>query len=297
VSLRFRHLAPGLQVLEANDSDPSPGNQGFTSSLVAVEHGPRLWLVGAGPTPRFAQSVREALGRPVTDLVFTRPHGPLTLGAAGFGNARRWALGATAEAMARDCATCRAQLAQAIGAEAASSLLPPLIRLPDHRVDPPGHRSGRLGPFHWRVLPRAADQPVLVLKMAGTRWWLAQGLVWPAAVPDLRGSDEAVIAAAWRRLRDAMEPGERVIGERGGPGGRVELERHARYLQALQRAVDAALASGRSAGESALDLALPPAQALQHALNAQRVWRTREEAWLRAAGVQAAPGSSRRSLR
>jgi hypothetical protein len=297
VSLRFRHLAPGPHVLEAQDSDASPGNQGFTSSLVAVEHGPRLWLVGAGPTPRFAQSVQEALGRPVTDLVFTRPHGPLTLGAAAFGNARRWALRATATAMARDCATCRAQLAQAVGAEAGSSLQPPLIRLPDHRIDPPGHGTGRLGPFHWCVLPRAVGQPVLVLKIAGTGWWLAQGLVWPAAVPDLRGTDEAVIASTWRRLRDAMEPGDRVIGERGEPGGRVELERHARYLQALQRAVDGALAAGLGAGEAALDLALPPAQAAQHALNAQRVWRTREDAWLRAAGVQAAPGSSRRSLR
>lgn len=297
MSLRFRRVALGLHVLEAHDADPSAGNQGFTTSLVAVEHGPRLWLVGAGPTPRFAQSVREALGRPVTDLVLTRPHGPLTLGAAAFGNARRWALGATAAVMARDCATCRAQLAQAIGAEAASSLLPPLIRLPDHRVDPAGHTSGRLGPFHWRALPRAAGQPVLLLKVAGTGWWVAQGLVWPAAVPDLRGTDEAVIDATWRGLHDAMEPGERVIGERGEPGGRIEPQRHARYLQALQRAVDAALASGRSAGEAVLDLALPPAQALQHALNTQRVWRAREEAWLRAAAAQAAPGSSRRSLR
>ena len=314
-SVHFRRLDARLHLLDAGEGEPSPVNGGFTSSLVALEHGPRLWLVGAGPTPHFAQSVREALGRPVTDLVFTRPHGPLTLGAAAFGNARRWALGATAAAMARDCTHCRAQLAQAIGAEAASSLLPGFIRLPDHRIDPPGHSSGRLGPFHWRVLPRAAGQPVLVLKIAGTRWWLAQGLVWPAAVPDLRGTDEAVIAATWRRLHDAMEPGDRVIGERGEPGGRVELERHARYLQALQRAVDAALASGRSAGEAALDLAMSPAgpgqgardasaaegmhggQAAQHALNVQRVWRTREEAWLGSAGAQAAPGSSRRSLR
>jgi hypothetical protein len=324
VSLRFRRLGPGLHVLEAHDPDPSPGNQGFTTSLVAVEHGPRLWLVGAGPTPRFAQSVREALGRPVTDLVFTRPHGPLTLGAAAFGDARRWALGATAAAMARDCATCRAQLAQAIGTEAASSLLPSLVRLPDHRVDPPGHTSGRLGPFHWRAPLRAAGQPVLVLQVAGTGWWVAQGLVWPGAVPDLRGTDEAVIAATWRGLHDAMQPGGRVIGERGGPGARVDLQRHARYLHALRRAVDDALAAGHSAGEAALDLAQAPAglgksardasaaqdahgahglygahgeQAAQHALNVQRVWRTREEAWLRAAGAQPAPGSSRRSLR
>lgn len=315
VNPRFRRLAPRLHMLEAHDADPSPGNGGFTSSLVAWDDGPRLWLVGAGPTPRFGQAVAEALGRPVTDLVLTRPHGPLTLGAGAFGHARRWALGTTAAAMARDCAHCRAQLAQAIGAEAASSLLPSLVRLPDHRIDPPGRRAGRLGPFHWRVLLRAAGQPVLVLNIAGTGWWLAQGLVWPAAVPDLRGTDDALIAATWRRLHEAMEPGDRVIGERGGPGGRADLQRHARYLQALQRAVDAALAAGHSAGEAVPDLALAIAglgksardagaapgvlgdPAAQHALNVQRVWRMREDAWLQAAGVQPAPGSSRRSLR
>lgn len=307
MSVQLRRLGDRLCLIDAHDGDPSPANGGFTSALVAVADGPRLWLVGAGPTPHAAQSVREALGRPVTDLVFTRAHGPLTLGAAAFSHARRWALGATAAAMARDCAHCRAQLAQAIGAEAAASLLPQLVRLPDHRVDPPGHATGRLGPFHWRVLPRATGQPVLVLKVSGTRWWLAQGLVWPAAVPDLRGTDAAVIGASWRRLHDAMEPTDRVIGERGDPGGRADLLRHGRYLQALQRAVDEALRAGRSAGEAALELALPvaregqavrqttAAQHAQHALNLQRVWRTREDAWLRA--DQPAPGSSRRSLR
>lgn len=304
MSVQLRRLGDRLCLIDAHDGDPSPANGGFTSTLLAVADGPRLWLVGAGPTPHAAQSVREALGRPVTDLVFTRAHGPLTLGAAAFSHARRWALGATAAAMARDCAHCRAQLAQAIGAEAAASLLPQLVRLPDHRVDPPGHATGRLGPFHWRVLPRATGQPVLVLKVSGTPWWLAQGLVWPAAVPDLRGADETVISASWRRLHDAMEPADRVIGERGEPGGRGDLVRHLRYLQALQQAVDEALRAGRSAGEAALDLALPPGHAgqaaqhkehAQHALNVQRVWRTREDAWLRAA--QPGPGSSRRSLR
>ena len=323
MSVRCRRLDRQLQLLEAQDADPSPANGGFTSSLVAVEDGRRLWLVGAGPTPQAAQGVREALGRPVTDLVFTRPHGPLTLGAAAFGSARRWALGATAAAMARDCGRCRVQLAQALGAEAAASLLPGLVRLPDHRIDAWGRRSGRLGPFHWLVLPRAATTPVLVLKLAGSRWWLAQGLVWPGSVPDLRGTDAAVIAASWRRLHEAMEPGDLVIGERGDPGGRGELARHGRYLQVLQRAVDAALAAGHSAGEVALEgpwaagpaaggargaqgaqgaqgvlgaqgaPAAQAAQATQHALNVQRVWRTREEAWL----AQPAPGSSRRSLR
>lgn len=297
MSVRFRRLDSRLHLLEAGEGDASPANAGFTSSLVAVEDRQRLWLVGAGPTPGFAQAVREALARPVTDLVFTRPHGPLTLGAAAFGNARRWALGATAAAMARDCSACRAQLAQALGAEAAATLLPGLIRLPDHRIDPPGQATGRLGPFIWRVLPRAADQPVLVLKIAGTGWWLAQGLAWPAALPDLRGTDAAVIAATWRRLHDAMEPGDRVLGERGGPGTRATLRQHAGYLQALERAVDAALAAGHSAGEAAPDPALPQAQAAQHALNLQRVWRIREDAWLRDAAVQPAPGSSRRSLR
>lgn len=308
MSVPLRRLGDRLRLIDARDGDPSPANGGFTSALVAVDEGPRLWLVGAGPTPGFAQAVREALGRPVTDLVFTRAHGPLTLGAAAFGHARRWALGATAAAMARDCAHCSTQLAQAIGAEAANSLLPQLIRLPDHRIDPPGHATGRLGPFHWRVLPRAANQAVLVLKLAGTRWWLAQGLVWPAAVPDLRGTDEAVISASWRRLHDAMEPSDRVIGERGDPGGRGDLVRHLRYLQALQQAVDEALRAGRSAGEAALELAWPPAGerravqhtlAAQHALNVQRVWRAREDAWLQPAAdrAQPAPGSSRRSLR
>jgi hypothetical protein len=299
-SVHLRRLGPRLRVIEARDGDPSPGNGGLTSALVAVEDGARLWLVGAGPTPRFGLALAEALGRPVTDLVFTRPHGPLTLGAAAFAGARRWALDATAAAMARDCAACRAGLAQAIGAEAADSLLPGLVRLPDHRIDPPGASGGRLGPFRWQTVMRAPDQPVLLLKIDGTRWWLAQGLVWPGALPDLRGTDEAVIAAAWRRLHDAMEADDRVIGERGDPGTPADLRRHARYLQALQQVVDAALAAGHHAGELALDLpgwSLTAAQAARHALNAQRVWRTREAAWLRAVGVQPGPGSSRRSLR
>jgi hypothetical protein len=299
-SVHWRRLGPRLRVVEAHDGDPSPGNGGLTSALVAVEDGARLWLVGAGPTPRFGLALAESLGRPVTDVVFTRPHGPLTLGAAAFTGARRWALGATAAAMARDCAACRAGLAQAIGAEAAASLLPGLVRLPDHRIDPPGASGGRLGPFHWQWLTRAPGQRVLLLKIVGTRWWLAQGLVWPGALPDLRGTDEAVIAATWRRLHDAMESGDRVIGERGAPGTRLDLRRHARYLRALQLAVDAALSAGLHAGEAALDLAgwsLTGTQAEQHALNAQRVWRTREAVWLRAAGVQPGPGSSRRSLR
>jgi hypothetical protein len=299
-SVHARRLGPRLRVIEAQDSDPSPGNGGLTSALVAVEDGARLWLVGAGPTPRFGLALAEALGRPVTDLVFTRPHGPLTLGAAAFAGARRWALGATAAAMARDCAGCRAGLAQAIGAEAAASLQSGLVRLPDHRIDPPGASGGRLGPFRWQAVMRAAGQPVLLLKIDGTHWWLAQGLVWPGALPDLRGADEALIAATWRRLHDAMEAGDRVIGERGDPGTRLDLRRHARYLQALQQAVDTALVAGHHAGEVALQLpgwSLNGAQAAQHALNAQRVWRTREAAWLRATVVQPGPGSSRRSLR
>jgi hypothetical protein len=287
-SVHLRRLSSRLRVVDAFDDDPSAANGGLTSSLAVVEDGPRLWLVGAGPTPRFGQALREALDRPVTDIVFTRPHGPLVLGAAAFG-ARRWALGATAAAMARDCAACRTQLAQAVGGEAAAGLLPALIRLPDHRIDPPGAAHGRLGPFLWQSMPRAAGQPVLVLKIAGTGWWLAQGLAWPGALPDLRGADVAALAITWRRLHDAMDPTDRLLGERGEPGTRADLSRHARYLQRLQQAVDAALAAGRSAGEAALDLPAPgwaADRAARHALNAQRVWRVREEAWLGAVSAQ-----------
>lgn len=301
MSVQLRRLSPRLRVVDALDGDPSAANGGLTSSLAVVEDGPRLWLVGAGPTPRFGHALREALGRPVTDLVFTRPHGPLVLGAAAFG-ARRWALGSTAAAMARDCAACRADLAHAIGPDAAASLLPALIRLPEHRIDPPGGAHGRLGPFLWRAMPRAVGQPVLVLKIAGTGWWVAQGFVWPGAVPDLRGTGEAALAASWQRLHDAMDPTDRLLGERGEPGTRADLRRHTRYLQWLQQTVDAALAAGRSAGEAALEVpapALAPGQAARHALNAQRVWRVREEAWLgtEPAPVQPVSDSSRRNLR
>jgi hypothetical protein len=283
MSVQFQRLGPRLHVLEAAEGEPSPANGGRVSALVAVEDGARLWLVGAGPTPAVGLAVGTALRRPVTDLVFTRAHGPLTLGAAAFPRARRWALAATAAAMARDCASCRAALAQAIGPLAATTLVPDQVRLPDHRIDPRGTSRGRLGPFEWRVLRRSEGQPALVLRVGGTRWWLAQGLAWPGALPDLRGTDPAVLAASWARLHDALEPGDRLIGERGAAGSRVNLARHARYLQQLQHWADDALAAGRSADEAlqAWPGAAPPDnQAAQHALNAQRVWRAREDAWL-----------------
>jgi hypothetical protein len=134
-----------------------------------------------------------------------------------------------------------------------------------------------------------AGRPTLVLRHRASGVWIADGWVWPGAVPDLREAD----AATWRQtlgawldeLRAAAERGERIVivGSQGGLGSVDDLRAHAAYLDRLTAAVARAVSAGqaeadaRPALEGLLAADAPALDRLRHALNAQRVWREIED--------------------
>jgi len=269
--------------IAAARGEPDESNRGVTTQLLLARDGARLWLVGSGPTPAFGAAldcaVRRTLGRRVTDVVNTRAAPELALGNPAFDGARVWALLEVIDAMRTRCEACRERLARRIGA-AGASLSTQDIRAPFLPVAPRGAMAGRLGPFDWRNLARAPGERVLMLRHRASRIVVAQGLLWADDVPDLRDTRSDAMLASLRALQ-RLSIRARLVGEQGGVTRPAAIVANIAYLEALRRAVDAALARGDVRGAAGLDIELPafaelPGYAVRHPLNVQHVWRELE---------------------
>lgn len=313
--------APSVWRVPAAAGESQPANAGAVTQLLLVPDGRRLWLVGSGPTPRWGRALACAIqarwGRPVSDVINTRAHPELALANEAFEGSRIWALDSVAQAMRRQCADCLARLALRLGPRDAASLARAHIRTPDHTLGPASGSAsasasavmgaGRLGPFEWQAVARAPGQDTLALYLPRQRLWVLQGLLWQGGVPNLRDTDSATLLRSWQALLAQVGEGDRLLGEQGGLGRASDLAAHIRYVQALRAEVRQAVLAGRgeleseSESESALPLAQPQpvgaagggggggaADAAQHALNRQRVWRE-----LEAEAFVAEPGAPR----
>ena len=289
-ALTFDELAPGVWqvVADAQALDASAANRGFVANLLAVREGPKLWLLGSGPTPaygrRLACQLRARAGLPVSDVIDPWPRPELVLGNSAYAGARRWAHADVAAAMRSRCPRCVARLRGMLGT-AASDLGPAPIRLPTHLLH---GDSGRLGPFLWWRLQRAPQVPVTVWRLADAPLWAAPGLLWADGAPDLRDAELGSMqrsTAALLPISAADGDGARWLPEQGPPQDAAAPARHAAYWDALAAAVGAALERG--ALEVDVPARLPGVPAAmttgeRHALNWQRAWRELERGWMNA---------------
>lgn len=271
-------VATNVWRVPAAGTEPDPTNGGATIQLVLVRDGMRLWLVGSGPTPAFgaalACAIERMTGRQVTDVVNTRAAPELALGNFAFPRARLWALPDVIVAMRARCAQCQDQLRSRIGA-AGESLHPDRIRAPTLAVGRATQATGRLGPFVWHALPRRRGERTLVLRHRGIV--IAQGLLWPGDVPDLRDTHAATMTTTLHRLR-GLSSGAMLLGERGAPAAAAQLDSHLAYLEGLRNSLASQLGSAEGASVSA-DLpafAGLPGYPTTHPLNVQRMWRELE---------------------
>lgn len=279
---RVQTVAPGLWRVPVRLAGTT-GDADVATLLLAAD-GPRLWLVGSGPTPAWgaalACAVRSVAGQTVTDVLNSRAHPETALANLAFAPARLWALADVAQGMRRSCPTCLQRLKERLGA-AGDSLQPDTIRVPTRVVE-----AGRLGPFETMALARAPDARTLVLVHRAAGLVHAPGLVWPGAVPELRDTDTATLLASLRALQAVLPEGAVVLGDQGPPGRAGDIASHIAYLVALQAAVDAQVDAGQAewaAGDSA---ELPAFAHLRgyaewHLLNRQRVWREAEVRFFR----------------
>lgn len=290
-TLPLQRLGPGLWWVPAPAAEADAHNRGHTSHLLLARDGPRLWAVGSGATPVLGQRLRctaqARLGRVVTDLITPWAHAEVALGAAGLGEVRHWAHHQVALAMAEQCVHCVERLRQRLGS-AAADLGDDPVRLPQRLLQGPG---GRVGPFDWWVLPRAAGRVVTVLHHRASGVVMAPGLLWGDGPPDTRDADLALLHAGLLQLPRLVPAARRWVGESGPLLDAVAVGWQAGYLQALRHAAQRAVAGGGAETEPP-DLSAfwtdPPPPLVKawtahprHALNGQRAWRQAEDAWLR----------------
>jgi hypothetical protein len=278
----------------ASESDAA--NRGHTSHLLLVAQGKRLWLVGAGPSPAFAQALtcatQRELGRPITDVITPWAHAELALGASGLPQARHWAHVDVVRAMRERCARCEARMRQRLDVRS-DDLGPKPVRIPEHTFQ---GTSGQLGPLRWWRLWRDTSTAVTVFARGDAQRTVltAHGLVWVGAAPDLRDSTVASMQLGLRALA-ALPPMQgaapnsfkplTLFGEQGPPEDVPvrALDQHLAYLQALSLAVEQAQAQGTDGLTVPTSLPSIPShltQSPQHALNWQRAWRQAEDALL-----------------
>lgn len=301
-ALSLETVAPGVWRVPVASEESKPGNGGWVTQPVLVRDGPRLWLIGSGPTPaqglRLRCAIESVLHRRVTDIVNTRAHPELALANVAFAGARIWALADVAHAMQEHCPQCLARLQQRIAppdrATGDDSLRGAAIRVPDRLLGGrtasgnPEDTSGSLGPFRWWAFERAPGQRTLVLAHRPSGWIVAQGLVWPGGVPNLRETSLEPLMDSLHRLSALARSGHfgtaGVLGEQGAPGTAADIDRHLAYLMRLEQLTRAALERGEAEGSTAIDMpafANAPDHADYHALNRQRVWRELEQAWFK----------------
>lgn len=275
--------------IAAAGGESTPDNAGMVTESVLVQERDRLWLVGSGPTPArgeaLACAIEASLGRKVTDVINTRAHPELAMGNTAFATARVWALDDVARAMEQRCRECIARLAQRIGG-AGARLDDSAIRVADKRLGADGASQGRLGPFLWWALPRAKGERTLVLRLREQPIVIAQGLVWPGAVPNLRDTVSETLLDSLRALRGIARGAITVLGEQGPAGSTDDIGSHLDYLVSLRAAVSARVHSGTDANAAMASISLPMfAKRVGNgeidALNRQRVWREMEDASFR----------------
>ncbi len=282
-------VAPQVWRVAAAEGESSPDNGGLVTESVLVQERDRLWLVGSGPTPARGQAlacaVEAALGRKVSDVINTRAHPELAMGNTAFAAARVWALDDVARAMDKRCRDCLARLAQRIGG-AGARLDDSAIRVPDKRLGADGASQGQLGPFQWWALARAKGERTLVLRLRERPIVIAQGLVWPGAVPNLRDTESTLMLESLRALRGIAKGAITVLGEQGPTGTTDDINSHMDYLVSLRAAVRAHVRNGADANAGLAAISLPMFGARLgngeiDALNRQRVWRELENASFR----------------
>lgn len=274
-------LARDTWLVAGRGGDASPTNRGAVDHVLVVRERQRVWLLGSGPSPAWARGlacrVREVVGRPVTDVVSPWPRPELVLGQAAFPAARHWAHVDVARAMATQCGTCVARLRERLGGSA-RDLGPDPVRVPAHRLR---GAHGRLGPWAWTRLDRAADRPLTVWALPRRGLVMLPGLAWGGQPPDLRDADVAMLAASLRAasaLADLRRAGI-VVGAQGAVGGPALVAWQRDYVDALVQAVRQAQAGGAAETDApALLAASDPAWSHHplHALNWQRTWRQLE---------------------
>lgn len=283
-TLVLQPLAAGVWWLPGRGNEADADNRGQVSNLLLVQDGPRLWALGAGPTPAFGVRLRCAalrqLGRPVSDLVAPWAHPELVLGARGLAPRRHWAHQQVALAMRRSCADCSARLRRQLGA-AGDDVGDLPARLPDRRLR---GLHGRLGPFDWWLLSRGDDRVATLWRHRASGIVTAHGLAWGDGPPDLRDAEPVTLAGSLDRAASLVPAPARWVGEQGALMDSAAVAAQARYLVRLAAAADAAVAAGG---------VLPPAPPLdddatagatqrgRHQLNWQRAVRLAEDRFMR----------------
>lgn len=303
-ALRIERIAPGVWWIPGAAGEANATNRGAISNALAVRDGQRLWLLGSGPSAAHGRALgcrlQRLTGRPVSDVIAPWARPELVLGQAGLRAPRHWAHADVARAMRERCTRCIERLRLRLG-EAGSDLEPAEAPIPQRLLQ---GASGRLGPWRWWRLDRGADTAVTV-------WWLpraglasAHGLLWADGAPDLRDSVLSRFAQSLRALsaleRDTLlatpPPGRtgrtadtaavtlRWLPEQGGWLAAGAPGRELAHVQALQQAVQAAIARGAVETDPPPPLAAawpdePPPEGsdLRRGLNWQRAWREAEQ--------------------
>ena len=297
--LHWQALGPDLWWLEARAEEASAANRGQVAHLLLARHQGRLWMVGAGPSPRFARALQGALlrrwGRGVDELALTLAQPELVMAAKGFAQARVWTSVGLDRSLRERCGSCAARWKERLGA-AATDLGPEgagAVRFADRLLE---GREGRWGPWVWRAWQVNQRDG---LQVHGLLWWhagagvgFAPGLLWGSSPPDLRDADVRALRqawpqwAAWAEQQAASSPARaRWLGQQGAPvGGEVWTAEApvARYWQQIDEGASSQVGEGQLMAETpALDLLWPgastPLGRLRHELNWQRVWRQAEE--------------------
>lgn len=284
-AIALEPLAPGVWRVPGAEGggDSDTTNGGAVSNLLAVRDGRRLWLIGSGPSPRYAEALacrlQRVAGRAVTDVVAPWPRPELVLGQAGWVGARRWAHADVAQAMAERCPRCIERLRQRLGPASGGDLGTRPIALPDRLLH---GDHGVLGPLRWWRLQRSADTAVTVWSLPRARLLTAHGLLWADGAPDLRDAESEHLQQSWARMQALATEGDRWVPEQGPLLDHAAPLQHRAYLQALHTAVVQAQERGELESKPApvLDgVAAAFHRGGRHALNWQHVWREAEKGW------------------
>jgi hypothetical protein len=281
-AVTLQRLSGQVWRVAGQNGEATEANRGAISNLLVVHQGRRTWLLGSGPTPAFGRALKcrlqAALGWRVTDVVSPWPRPELVLGATAFPEARLWSHAEVAAAMRERCPRCVERMKPRL-AGAAGDLGPRPIRIAKHLLQ---GEQGTVGPFRWWRLQRSDATAVTVFRLATQPLWVAHGLLWADAPPDLRDAELRPMAASYAKLAElATADGDaaRWLPEQGEVMGADAPVRHARYLQQLQADVLAALRQGTLETDPPPPPAaqsLPLDDGLRHSLNWQRAWHLLE---------------------
>lgn len=290
----WQGLGIGLWWLPGAAAMPDAHNRGLVANLLAVRAGGGLWLIGSGPSPalgrRLAQTLTQAAGQPVTDLVNPWAHPALVLGNSAWlgaapaaqgqaaGAVRGWVHAQVAQALRQQCPRCVARLRAQLG-PAASDLGDTPLHLPEHLLQDV-HGLLAQGQLRWRLVDRGAASVATLWAVPAARCLFAPGLLWTGGPPDLADAGLQALQAATATVLAELGPGWHALGQQGPPGTADDVHAQAHYLHALADAVRQRQAAGALETEEPAALRGVSAawQRLPvHALNWQRAWRSLED--------------------